>query len=68
MAWLDRDRDFPGNPTVRLHVANAGGIGWIPSWVTKIPHVSGHALPREKETIERKTLQHRTWYNANIVH
>lgn len=48
MAWLDRDRDFPGNPTVRLHVANAGGIGWIPSWVTKIPHVSGHALLQKK--------------------
>ena len=22
-----------------LHASNAGGVGWIPGWETKIPHV-----------------------------
>ena len=33
--------DFPGSTVVKTSPSNAGGMGSIPCWVTKIPHASG---------------------------
>ena len=36
-------RNFPGGPAIlRLCLSTAGGVGSIPGWGTKIPHVTGH--------------------------
>ena len=32
--------DFPGGPVVKNPPANAGDVGWIPGWGTKIPQAS----------------------------
>ena len=32
--------DFPGGPVVKNRPANAGDVGWIPGWGTKIPQAS----------------------------
>ena len=34
-------RDFPGGPVVKTSPSNAGVVGLIPGWGTKIPHASG---------------------------
>ena len=36
--WL---RDFPGDPVVKNPPSNAGDVGSIPGWGTKIPHAMG---------------------------
>ena len=36
-----RAMDFPGGPVVKTLPSNAGGVGPIPCWGAKIPHVSG---------------------------
>ena len=33
MCW-----DFSGGPVVKNLLGNAGDMGWIPGWGTKIPH------------------------------
>ena len=44
-------RDFPGCPVVKNLPSNAGDMGLIPGWGTKIPHAAGqlspHATTRE---------------------
>ena len=32
--------DFPGGPMVKNLPSNAGDMGWIPGWGTKIPHAA----------------------------
>ena len=34
--------DFPGGPVVKVSPSNARGMGSIPGWGTKIPHVLSH--------------------------
>ena len=34
-------RDFPGSPGVKNLPSNAGDVGSIPGWGTKIPHAWG---------------------------
>ena len=33
-----RERDFPGGPVIKNPSCNAGDVGSIPCWRTKIPH------------------------------
>ena len=39
-------RDFPGGPVVKNTPSNAGDVGSIPGWGTKIPHAAGQLSPR----------------------
>ena len=38
-------RDFPGSPVVKNSPSNAGDVGLIPGWGTKIPHAAGQLSP-----------------------
>ena len=38
--------DFPGGPEVKNPPPNAGDVGSIPGWGTKIPHAEGQLSPR----------------------
>ena len=38
--------DFPGVPVVKNPPSNAGDMGSIPGWGTKIPHAAGQLSPR----------------------
>ena len=38
-------RDFPGGPVVKYLSSNAGDVGLIPGWETKIPHATGQISP-----------------------
>ena len=38
-------RDFPGGPVVKNPPSNAGDVGLIPGWGTKIPHATGQLSP-----------------------
>ena len=31
-------KDFPGGSVVKAQPPNAGGVGLIPTWRTKVPH------------------------------
>ena len=31
-------KDFPGGSVVKAQPSNAGGVGLIPTWRTKVPH------------------------------
>ena len=37
--------DFPGGPVVKNLPSNAGDVGLIPDWGTKIPHATGQLSP-----------------------
>ena len=37
--------DFPGGPVVKNVPSNAGDVGSIPGWGTKIPHATGQLSP-----------------------
>ena len=37
--------DFPGGPVVKNPPSNAGDVGSIPGWGTKIPHDAGQLSP-----------------------
>ena len=37
--------DFPDGPVVKNPPSNAGAMGLIPGWGTKIPHVAGQLCP-----------------------
>ena len=43
---------------LRLHVANAGDVGSIPSWKTK----SSHAIQRGQEIKRKKKKKIHTWW------
>ena len=49
---LERGRDFPGGPVVKISPSNAGGAGLIPGQGAKIPH----ALRPKNQNIKPK------WY------
>ena len=36
--FIIASREFPGGPVVKTPPSNAGGLGSIPGWGTKIPH------------------------------
>ena len=38
---LKKKRDFPGGLVVKKPLSNAGDVGLIPGWRTKIPHAAG---------------------------
>ena len=42
--------DFPGGPVVKNLPSNAGDVGSIPGWGTKIPHAAGQLIPRVTTT------------------
>ena len=42
--------DFSGVPMVKLYALNAGGVGSIPGWGTKIPNDLWHSQKKKKET------------------
>ena len=50
--------DFPGGPVVKNLSSNAGDVGLIPGWGTKIPHAVGQLSPRAT-TIELAPLNER---------
>ena len=39
-------RDFPGGPVVKNPPCNAGDVGLIPGWGTKIPHAVRQLSPQ----------------------
>ena len=41
--------DFPSHPVVKTLLPNAGGLGSIPGWETKIPHAMGCGQKVEKK-------------------
>ena len=41
--------DFPGGPVVKNPPSNAGDVGSIPGWGTKIPHAEGQLSLRALE-------------------
>ena len=43
-------RDFPGGPVVKNPPSNAGDMGSIPGWGTKIPHAPGQLSPHTTTT------------------
>ena len=45
------NRDFPGGPAVKTSPSNAGAVGLIPGWGTKIPH----ALWSKNQNIENRS-------------
>ena len=49
-------RDFPGGPVVKNPPSNAGDLGSIPVWGTKIPHATGQLSPHTstREPVCRK--------------
>ena len=55
-------RDFPGGPGVKNPPANAGKVGSIPGWETKIPHAVRQLSPWATTTescvpqLEKKTM------------
>ena len=42
--------DFPGGPVVKNPPCNAGDVGSITGWGTKIPHAAGQLSPRTTTT------------------
>ena len=42
--------DFPGGPVVKNPPSNAGDVGSIPGWGTKMPHAAGQLSPRAATT------------------
>ena len=44
------ERDFPSGPMVKNTSSNAGDLGSIPGWGTKIPHAGGVGLWATKPT------------------
>ena len=46
MLFKEDARDFPGGPVVKNLPSNAGDVGLIPGWGTKIPRASGLQSPR----------------------
>ena len=38
------EEDFPGGPVVKNLSSNAGDVGLIPGWGTKIPHALGQLI------------------------
>ena len=42
--------DFPGGAVVKNLPSNAGDMGSIPGWGTKIPHATGQLNPRATTT------------------
>ena len=39
--YREKCQDFPGGPGVKNPSSNAGDVGLIPGWGTKIPHAVG---------------------------
>ena len=50
MHQMTLSRDFPGGPVVKNPPSNAGDIGSIPGWGTKIPHATGQLSPHTTTT------------------
>ena len=45
-----QQRDFPGDLVVKNPPSNAGDVGLIPGWGTKIPSATGKLSPRAATT------------------
>ena len=41
---ISNEGDFSGSPVVKISPSNAGSVGSIPGWGTKIPHATGCGL------------------------
>ena len=56
--------DFPGGPVVKNLLSNAGDMGLIPGWGTKISHIteqlSLHTTTRESLNHKEKVSHHTT--------
>ena len=57
-AIASKQRDFPGGPVVKNLLSNAGDMGSISGWGTKIPHALGQ-LSLRAPTIELVHLNER---------
>ena len=47
--------DFPGGLVVRNPLSNAGSVGSIPGWGTRIPHAS-HGKKKKKKSDAQKYI------------
>ena len=48
-------REFPGGPVVKNLPSNAGYVGLIPCWGTKIPHATASILQLKKAHMLQRT-------------
>ena len=55
--------DFPGGPVVKNPPSNAGDVGSIPGWGTKIPHAAGQLSPRATTGEPRATTKDPVCHN-----
>ena len=40
---------------LRLRASNAGGLGWITGWGTRIPHAMGHSKQQQQQQQQQQT-------------
>ena len=57
--------DFPNSPEVKASASNAGCVGRIPVWGTKIPHAS---WPKKNKTENRKNIVTNSIKTFKTVH
>ena len=53
-AFEGLDRDFPGDPMVKILPSNVGDVGSIPGPRTKIPHALWHSQKKKKKKTEKE--------------
>ena len=59
-----RKRDFPGGPVVKTSPSNAGGVGSIPCWGTKMPC----DLWQKKQNIRQKQYCNKFNKDFKMIH
>lgn len=52
-AFEGLDKDFPGDPMVKILPSNVGDVGSIPGPRTKIPHALWHSQKKKKAEKEK---------------
>ena len=55
--------DFPGSPVVKNLSSNAGDLGLIPGWGSKISHTSEQISPHPITMRKRAETKYPTWHN-----
>ena len=55
-AFEGLDRDFPGDPMVKILPSNVGDVGSIPGPRTKIPQALGHSKKKKKKKQKKKKI------------
>ena len=54
-------RDFPGSTVVKTLPSNAGGVGLIPGWETKVPHASWPNKTEKRSNIVTNSISLLKW-------